>query len=148
MVVFQDSEPHKSEYRRFRIKTVQGINDVAMMREVLSRRFSHSERSEESHTRQRARGEISRSSLDSIEMTKFGSYWLLPDLIVIDGGWGQVNVAREVLMDRGLHIPIVGIAKGFKRKQDRPIIYSSSAVEKLELVRIVENYKDLLLRVR
>lgn len=117
MVVFQDGEPAKSAYKRFKIKTVRGINDVAMMREVLERRFAHSN-------------------------------WSMPNLIVIDGGWGQVNVAQEVIDDmrsQGLpDIPIVGIAKGFKRRQDRPIFDKKDP----ELTRIVENYKDLLLRVR
>ncbi len=113
MVVFGDGEPEKSEYRRFKIKTVRGINDMAMMREVLARRFRHTS-------------------------------WPRSELIVIDGGWGQVNAAREVLHERGINIPIVGIAKGFKRKQDRPIFEKDNP----ELVRIVENYKDLLLRVR
>ncbi|MBI4135652.1 excinuclease ABC subunit UvrC [Candidatus Uhrbacteria bacterium] len=113
MVVFEDGEPKKSEYRRFKIKTVRGINDMAMMREVLARRFRHTS-------------------------------WPRSELIVIDGGWGQVNAAREVLHERGINIPIVGIAKGFKRKQDRPIFEKDNP----ELVRIVENYKDLLLRVR
>jgi len=125
MVVFQDGETRKNEYRRFRVKTVKGINDVAMMREVLHRRFSHDD-------------------------------WARPDLIVIDGGWGQVNAAQEVVADirrtvlrSGRRtvlrdIPIVGIAKGFKRKQDRPIFEKDN----LELTRIVENYNDLLLRVR
>lgn len=113
MVVFEHGEPNKKEYRRFRIKGVSGINDVAMMKEILARRFA-----------------------------RIG--WPRPDLILIDGGWGQVNVAREVLHAKRLHISVIGIAKGFKRKQDRPIFMK----ENPELARIVENHRDLLLRVR
>ncbi|MDO8505673.1 MAG: excinuclease ABC subunit C, partial [bacterium] len=70
--------------------------------------------------------------------------WQQPDIIVIDGGWGQVNVAREVLNEYGLTIPIVGIAKGFDRKQDQPIFDKSNR----ELARTIKNHKDLLLQVR
>ncbi|MBI4133205.1 UvrB/UvrC motif-containing protein, partial [Candidatus Uhrbacteria bacterium] len=113
MVVFEDGESKKSQYRRFQIKWVRGINDVAMMKEVLLRRFKH-------------------------------QGWAKPDLLLIDGGWGQVHAAKEALGERHINVPIVGIAKGFKRKQDRPI-YDK---ENTELSRIVEQYKDLLLRVR
>ncbi len=116
MVVFQNGEPAKNEYRKFKIKTVHGINDVAMMREVLERRFKY------------------------VNIKSWGT----PDLIVIDGGWGQVNVAREVVRQYGIHIPIIGIAKGFDRKQDQPIFQKTNP----DLARIVEKHKDLLLRVR
>jgi len=144
MVVFNNGEPAKSEYRKFRIKTVQGINDVAMMREVLERRFAHSIG---------VASESSRRRILSAATPR--ERWELPDLIVIDGGWGQVNVAREVVDNWArtvLHqqrtvlasIPIVGIAKGFDRKQDVPIFEKNNP----ELIRVVQNYKDLLLRVR
>lgn len=113
MVVFFDGEPEKASYRKFRIKTVSGANDYAMLAEVLGRRFRRTD-------------------------------WPRPDLAIIDGGWGQVKVARDVMGRFHADIPIVGIAKGFDRKQDR-LIYSSS---NSELARIAEQYKDLLLRVR
>ena len=126
MVVFENGEPEKSGYKRFKIKGVSGINDVAMMREMLDRRFKR------------------------LNITT----WPKPDLIVIDGGWGQVNIVRaavrefvtrsRVAGDLVTEIPLVGIAKGFDRKQDRPIFDKDN----LELGRVVENYKDLLLRVR
>lgn len=115
MVVFEDGEPKKSAYRKFRIKWVKGINDVAMMKEVLRRRF--------------ARGLAG---------------WPRPDLILIDGGWGQVNAAKEVQREYHQNIPLVGIAKGFDRKQDRPI----HDRDNLELARLVAQYRDILLRVR
>ncbi|MDP3985612.1 MAG: UvrB/UvrC motif-containing protein, partial [bacterium] len=122
MVVFEEGESKKSEYRKFKIKGVSGINDVAMMKEVLRRRF----------TRVAQEGETPLPR------------WKTPDLILIDGGWGQVNAAREVLAEYKLMIPLVGIAKGFQRKQDRPIYEKDNP----ELARVVEQYKDLLLQVR
>lgn len=112
MVVFEDGEPKKSQYRKFKIKTVKGANDYAMLREVLRRRFHNN--------------------------------WPHPDLLMIDGGWGQVNIAKAVLREFQLDIPLVGIAKGFDRKQDR-LIYSRSNPE---LGRIVEQYKIVLQRLR
>lgn len=80
-VVFEDGVPAKEHYRRYKIKTVEGINDFASMHEVLSRRFAHT------------------------ELEK-------PDLIVVDGGKGQLSVAMKVLEELGLsHLPLVGLAK-------------------------------------
>ncbi len=112
MVVFADGEPQKSAYRKFKIKTVKGANDYAMLAEVLRRRLHND--------------------------------WPLPDLMLIDGGWGQVNVAKEILREKKLAIPVVGIAKGFDRKQDR-LIYPRDAIE---LGRVVEQYKVILQRLR
>lgn len=87
MVVFDDEEgelkPNKSQYRRFRIKTIEGANDVGAMEEVLRRRLSNS--------------------------------WRLPSVILVDGGKGHLNVARRVLRDYRMNIPILAIAKGPKR---------------------------------
>lgn len=121
MVVFEDGEPKKSAYRKFKIKTVKGINDVAMMKEVLRRRMHH------------------------LYPTPYTLHPLdKPDLILIDGGWGQVNAARDVFDEYHFDIPIVGIAKGFNRKQDRPIYDSKN----IELGRIVAQYQNILLHVR
>jgi excinuclease ABC subunit C len=70
--------------------------------------------------------------------------WPRPDLILVDGGWGQINVVREILADKKIKIPILGIAKGFDRKQDRLI----ADPKNLELVRVAELHKDILLQVR
>ena len=86
MVVLEDGEPAKSEYRRFKIRTVEGQNDFAMMQEVVSRRFRR-----------------------AIEENRF------PDLILIDGGKGQLSAACEALGCLGLtHLPIMGLAKRFE----------------------------------
>ncbi len=92
MVVFQDGRPRNSEYRRFRVKTVQGPNDFASHQEVLRRRF-HRARSGEEGSAEELR-------------------WRLPDLVIIDGGKGQVSAAKEVLDAMGFHdMPLAGLAK-------------------------------------
>lgn len=96
MVVFVKGVPRKSDYRRFRIRTVEGADDYAMMKEVLRRRFK---RAIERRTKAEA---------------KSGDVWtIMPDLIVIDGGKGQLNAALEVLEEHGLkdEVPAVGLAK-------------------------------------
>ncbi|MGD8902677.1 MAG: excinuclease ABC subunit UvrC [Anaerolineae bacterium] len=98
MVVFAKGVPRKSDYRRFRIRTVEGTDDYASMREMLRRRFRRiTEKPEE----QKAPG------------GKESAWHLLPDLLVVDGGKGQLNVALEVLDEFGLgdQIPAIGLAK-------------------------------------
>ncbi len=94
MVVFTNGKPDKNEYRKFKIQTLKTPDDVGMLKEVLRRRFSS-------------------------KHLKEG--WPLPNLILIDGGVGQVNAAKEVLGEVGLALPIIGIAKGAKRKNNRII---------------------------
>jgi len=108
MVVFVEGLPHKSEYRRFKIRTVEGPDDYAMMQEVLRRRF---------------RKAVIR------EATAEDTWAKLPDLIIIDGGKGQLNAALEVLTDHGLEeVPAVGLAKAreevFKPGEPEPLILS------------------------
>jgi excinuclease ABC subunit C len=88
MVVFEDGKPKKSDYRKFGIKEVAGPNDYAMMQEVLRRRF------------RRAR---------DLESTQ--EWRELPDLVIVDGGKGQLNAALEVFYELELSLPIVGLAK-------------------------------------
>ncbi len=98
MVVFEKGKPKSSDYRKFRIKTVTGPDDYACMREVLTRRFVHGmERTKELENPETDR------DLDSF--TRF------PDLIMMDGGRGQVNIALEVLKELGLDIPVCGMVK-------------------------------------
>ena len=92
MVVFEDGKPKKNDYRKFKIKGVQGADDYASMREVLTRRFLH--------------------GLDEQKSGKeLGSFQVFPDLILMDGGKGQVNVALEVLDELHLAIPVCGMVK-------------------------------------
>jgi excinuclease ABC subunit C len=93
MVVFEDGRPKPAHYRHFRIKTVQGANDFAMLQEVLRRRFSHHARSEEG-------------------IPEEPSFSRLPDLVLIDGGKGQLSAAREVMEAMGLaSVSTFGLAK-------------------------------------
>lgn len=126
MVVFVDGEAVKKEYRKFKIRSVQGANDYAMLEEVLQRRFTRS-----SHV-MRDTGSTSKDP------------WPLPDLVMVDGGLGQVNIAKRVLAEQSLRIPVVGIAKGFDRKQDQ-LVYDHT---NLEVSRIVVQYKEILQRLR
>lgn len=98
MVVFEDGSPRRSDYRKFRIKTVQGPDDYASMREVLTRRFEHG--IEEA-------GKLQKQGLER----ENGSFTRYPDLIMMDGGKGQVHIAEEVLKRLGIHIPVCGMVK-------------------------------------
>ena len=92
MVVFEEGRPRSGEYRRFQIKTVEGPNDFASHQEVLRRRFRGTKTGEEGSEEERR--------------------WAMPDLVIIDGGKGQVSAAREVLVELGLaDLPMVGLAK-------------------------------------
>jgi excinuclease ABC subunit C len=92
MVVFEDGKPRSGEYRRFRIRSVTGSNDFASHQEVLRRRFRRATAGEEGNEEERR--------------------WKLPDLVIVDGGRGQVSAAQEVLDELGLHdLPLAGLAK-------------------------------------
>ena len=98
MVVYEDGKPKRSDYRKFKIRTVQGPNDYASMEEVLTRRFSHG--IQESENLREKGKDIS-----------YGSFTRFPDLIMMDGGRGQVNIALAVLDRLGLSIPVCGMVK-------------------------------------
>ena len=104
MVVFEDGRPKRNDYRKFKIKTVQGPNDYASMEEVLTRRFTHGmEELEEERKNQEDGAEAPDGS--------FGSFTRFPDLILMDGGRGQVNIALSVLSELKLNIPVCGMVK-------------------------------------
>jgi excinuclease ABC subunit C len=116
MVVFVDGRPAPNQYRRFRVKTVQGANDFATMQEVLRRRFGRHAR-----TAAATAGDEGESTAPAADT------WDLPDLVIIDGGKGQLSAAREVMQELGVHhIPVVGLAKRheeiFVPDDDEPII--------------------------
>ena len=92
MIVYEKGKPKKNDYRKFKIKSVQGSDDYASMREVLTRRFKH--------------------GLEEMELqTEVGSFSTFPDLIMMDGGRGQVKIALEVLSELGIQIPVCGMVK-------------------------------------
>lgn len=98
MVVYEKGKPKKSDYRKFRIKWVKGPNDYASMEEVLTRRFVHGlDEQEERKT-------------ENLE-DAYGSFTRFPDLLMMDGGRGQVNIALEVLQKLNLNIPVCGMVK-------------------------------------
>lgn len=98
MVAFEKGKPKKSDYRKFKIKTVSGPDDYACMKEVLTRRFTH--------------GMEERKILDDKELeNEFGSFTKFPDLLMMDGGRGQVNIALQVLEELRLNIPVCGMVK-------------------------------------
>ena len=98
MVVYEKGKPKRSDYRKFKIKSVSGPDDYACMREVLTRRFRHG--MEESK-------ELEEQELDQ----EYGSFTKFPDLILMDGGRGQVNIALSVLEELGIDIPVCGMVK-------------------------------------
>lgn len=118
MVVFEQGQASKHLYRKFRIKSFDGANDVGAMEEVMRRRLAR--------------------------IISSPSSWPKPDLFIIDGGEGQVNRVKEVMKELGIEIPTIGIAKGFDRKQDR-LVYDESNPE---LRRIAESSKEILQRAR
>lgn len=98
MIVYENGRPKRNDYRKFRIRTVQGPNDYASMREVLLRRFSHG--LEETKKLEAEGGDLA-----------MGSFTRFPDLLMMDGGRGQVNIALEILRELQLEIPVCGMVK-------------------------------------
>ncbi len=144
MVVFEDGEPSKDEYRKFRIKTIEGPNDVGMLTEVLERRFKrHGNLSDASASSfpaviARPSEAISPSVMPAKAGTRASSLsqWTMPDLILIDGGLPQVNAAYRVIRKLGLKIPLLGIAKGAERKRNDIIGAMPKAVDLATLIKV------------
>ncbi|MCB2361893.1 excinuclease ABC subunit UvrC [Clostridium estertheticum] len=111
MVVFEGGKPKNSDYRRFKIKSVIGANDYDSMREILERRF------------RRGLDEVERIKERNLELSK-GKFCVFPDLILMDGGKGQVNVALEVLNNLNIDIPVCGMVKDDRHKT-RGLIYNN-----------------------
>ena len=111
MVVFEEGRAKNSDYRRFKIKSVKGANDYDSMREILERRFIH------------GLEEIQKIQERQLNFSN-GKFSSFPDLIMMDGGKGQVNVALEVLDKLNISIPVCGLVKDDKH-QTRGIIYNN-----------------------
>ena len=114
MVVYEKGRPKRSDYRKFRIKTVSGPNDYACMKEVLTRRFRHGMDEQK---------ELDRSRIDR----EFGSFTKFPDLLMMDGGRGQVNIALQVLEELGLSIPVCGMVKD-DHHRTRGLYYNNTEI--------------------
>ncbi len=98
MIVYEKGKPCRSDYRKFKLRTVAGPDDYASMYEVLTRRFLHG---------MEERKERAEKNLEDA----YGSFTKFPDLIMMDGGRGQVNIALKVLDELGLSIPVCGMVK-------------------------------------
>ncbi|MGD1003289.1 MAG: UvrB/UvrC motif-containing protein [Minisyncoccia bacterium] len=136
MVVFEDGAPNRSEYRKFKIRSIFQPNDVGMLKEVLERRFAH-------------------AAVASAAESKSKNQWPMPDLLLIDGGLAQVNTARRVLLRAGIKIPIIGIAKGPRRDRNDVIGLVPKGVQKATLIKVRDEahrfaiaYHKALRRVR
>ena len=111
MIVFEEGRAKNSDYRRFKIKTVKGANDYDSMREILTRRFNH------------GLDEIKAIQQRDLKLSA-GKFSTFPDLIMMDGGKGQVNIALEVLKSLNIDIPVCGLVKDDKH-QTRGIVYNN-----------------------
>ncbi len=130
MVVFENGKAKNSDYRRFKIKSVKGPNDYESMREILSRRFAH------------GLEEVNKIKERNLEYSK-GKFCIFPDLIMMDGGKGQVNIALEVLKDFGIEIPVCGLVKDDKHRT-RGIIFNNEEI----LIRRGSGLMNLITRVQ
>lgn len=130
MIVFEEGRSKNSDYRRFRIKTVKGANDYDSMREILTRRFSHG--LEEVKAIQESKLQFSAG--------KFSNF---PDLIMMDGGKGQINIALEVLRDLNINIPVCGLVKDDKHTT-RGIIYNNEEL----IINRSSNLMQLIRRIQ
>lgn len=111
MIVFEEGKPKNSDYRRFKIKSVKGANDYDSMREILERRFKH------------GLEEIKNIQDRNLTLSN-GKFCVFPDLILMDGGRGQVNIALEVLRSFNINIPVCGMVKDDKHNS-RGLIYNN-----------------------
>ena len=130
MVVYEKGKPKKSDYRKFKIKTVSGPDDYACMKEVLSRRFLHG--MEESR-------QLKEKDIDE----EYGSFTKFPDLLLMDGGKGQVNIARSVLDELHMSIPVCGMVKDDNHRT-RGLYYDN---KEIEIDRTSEGFK-LITRIQ
>ena len=115
MIVFEQGKPNNRNYRRFRIKSVEGANDYESMREIIERRFVH--------------GLKEREELEAEEKDfELGRFSVFPDLILLDGGVGQVNAVLPVLRELNINIPVCGMVKDDKHRT-RGLIYNGREIE-------------------
>lgn len=130
MVVFEEGRSKNSDYRRFKIKTVKGANDYDSMREILTRRFNH------------GLEEIKAIQDRNLKLSA-GKFSNFPDLIMMDGGKGQVNIALEVLESLNINIPVCGLVKDDKH-QTRGIVYNNKEL----IINRSSNLMQLIRRIQ
>lgn len=125
MIVYERGKPKRNDYRKFKIKGVQGVDDYASMEEVLTRRFEHGLREKE-------------------EGKELGSFTVFPDLILMDGGKGQVNVALDVLDRLKINIPVCGMVKDDNHRT-RGLYYQNTEIpidKDSEAFRLITRIQD------
>jgi excinuclease ABC subunit C len=105
MVVFANGEPDKNQYRKFKIKVSSELGDTGMLKEVMERRLKHATRNT-----QHVANDIEQSSNQTIKQSV--NSWANPDLIIIDGGKGQLNVVTKILKKNNLDVPVLAVSKG------------------------------------
>lgn len=130
MVVFEEGKSKNSDYRRFKIKTVKGANDYDSMREILRRRFLH------------GLEEIKKIQEKNLNFSS-GKFSSFPDLIMMDGGKGQINVALDVLGELNISIPVCGLVKD-KKHQTRGIIYNNNEL----IINRTSNLMQMIRRIQ
>lgn len=130
MIVFEEGRAKNSDYRRFKIKTVKGANDYDSMREILTRRFNH------------GLEEVKAIQERNLKFSA-GKFSNFPDLIMMDGGKGQVNVALEVLESLNIKIPVCGLVKDDKH-QTRGIVYNNKEL----IINRSSNLMQLIRRIQ
>lgn len=131
MVVYENGKPKRSDYRKFRIKTVEGPNDYASMEEVLTRRFEHGM-------------EEKQQQKEKNQEEQYGSFTRFPDLILMDGGKGQVHSALSVLEKLKLEIPVCGMVKDDKHRT-RGLYYKNQEIpieKDSEAFRLITRIQD------
>ncbi|MCI6858135.1 MAG: excinuclease ABC subunit UvrC [Eubacterium sp.] len=131
MVVFEKGKAKRSDYRKFKIKTVSGPDDYRCMEETLTRRFSHGIRERE---------ERRKKGLDE----SLGSFTKFPDILMMDGGKGQVNIAKKVLEELGLSIPVCGMVKDDSHRT-RGLYYENEIIhlpKNSEAFRLITRLQD------
>lgn len=131
MVVFEDGKSKNSDYRRFKINSVVGANDYESMREILTRRFQH------------GLDEIRAISEKNLQVSS-GKFCIFPDLILMDGGKGQVNIALEVLRNFKIDIPVCGMVKDDKHST-RGLIYNNEELpikKHSNIMRLITRVQD------
>ena len=112
MVVFEDAKPKKAHYRRFQIKSVKGVDDYSMMREMLTRRFKRLSQSRKPRELDALEGDVESAAVSNVKTSGKNAWGIEPDLVLIDGGKGHLGAALQVFLELGINdIPLASLAK-------------------------------------
>ena len=127
MIVYENGRPKRNDYRKFKIQTVEGPNDYGSMYEVLTRRFTHGLTEQKQHQKAESFANMSKKTdkepEENISESLTDKFSRFPDLIMMDGGMGQVNIALQVLGELNINIPVCGMVKD-DRHRTKALIYN------------------------